>query len=295
MKPINFDNSVILATLTESKVEFDSHISGNLAIDSLSAVDSVSENSLAWFGGEALPPNCRIPENSLLLVSTSIDLTSISQVSNFIVTSNPKYSFAFLSQQLFGGNPHSKGLPGSLFHPTATISPIAKVGENVSIGANSVVHDNVSIGANSVIGSNCTIGGPGFGFAKGPDGSYLRLPHIGGVMIGRNVEIGSNVCIDGGTFEATTISDYVKIDNLVHIAHNVFVGKRSLITACAEVSGSVIIGEDVWIAPNVSIIQKVSIGSNSLVGIGSVVTKDVEPGTTVFGSPARNIPKRNQI
>jgi UDP-3-O-[3-hydroxymyristoyl] glucosamine N-acyltransferase len=188
---------------------------------------------------------------------------------------------------------------------TAAVAPGASVGSRVSIGHFAVIEDGVEIADGAVIdhhvvlrtgvrvgertriGSHTSIGGPGFGFEMDDEGRPVRLGHMGGVQIGSDVEIGSHVSIAQGTIEPTVIEDHVKIDDCVFIAHNVTVGKASFVIAGAEISGSVTIGERVWISPEVTVINKVSIGDDALVGIGAVVVKSVDPGVIVAGVPAK--------
>jgi acetyltransferase-like isoleucine patch superfamily enzyme len=141
------------------------------------------------------------------------------------------------------------------------------------------------------IGSNCTIGAVGFGYEMSEDGLYEVIPHIGNVVLERNVEIGNNVCIDRAVLGSTFLDANVKIDNLVHISHGVSIGKNSLVIAHAMIAGNVQVGEGVWIAPCSAIRQKQKIGDNALVGLGGVVVKDVEAGDTVAGVPARSLSK----
>lgn len=189
--------------------------------------------------------------------------------------------------------------------PTAVVSDGATVGQRVSIGNFAVVEDDVVIGDGAVIdhhvvlrsgvrvgartriGSHTSIGGPGFGFEMDEHGHPVRIGHMGGVQIGDDVEIGSHVSIAQGTIDPTVIEDHVKIDDCVFIAHNVTVGRSSYVIAGAEISGSVRIGERVWISPEVTVINKVSIGDDALVGIGAVVVRDVPPGLVVAGVPAK--------
>lgn len=113
------------------------------------------------------------------------------------------------------------------------------------------------------------------------------MVHLGGVRIGDHVLVGAMTAIARGALQDTVIEDYVKINNLVHVAHNCHIGRGTLIGACADLSGSLTIGANCWIAPNCSIRQKLVIGEDSTIGIGAVVVKDVAPGTTVYGNPAR--------
>ena len=161
------------------------------------------------------------------------------------------------------------------------------IGANCRIGANTLISKNTIIGDNVEIGSNNVIGGVGFGYAQNEiTKAYEQFPHYGKVIIHNNVSIGNNTCIDKGSLSDTIIHEGVKIDNLVHIAHNVKIGKNSLIIAKAMIAGSVVIGENCWIAPSSSIRNGISIGDNVTVGLASTVTRSVESGSVVMGSPA---------
>lgn len=151
---------------------------------------------------------------------------------------------------------------------------------------------NVTMGQGCVIGTGVVIGEPGFGFAFDEDNMAYRMPHIGGVKIGDRVEIGANTVIDSGTLEPTVIEDDVKIDNLVHVAHNVHIGARTLVITQAGLHGSSRIGCDCWIGPGAHVRNKVTVGNNVLVGMGAIVTKDVPDNVVVAGNPARIIGER---
>lgn len=138
-------------------------------------------------------------------------------------------------------------------------------------------------------GYSCIIGGPGFGYETDENGMPIRLPHLGNVVIGKNVELGSNVCIDRAVIGSTVIGDNVKIDNLVHIAHGAKIGKNTLIVAGSVIGGSCEIGENCFIGMNASIKNKVKIGNNVTIGAGAVVLKDVPDGETWVGNPARKL------
>lgn len=141
------------------------------------------------------------------------------------------------------------------------------------------------------IGKNTVIGGDGFGYVKQEDGTLLKMPHKGNVVIEQNVRIGSNVCIDRAVIGSTIIGKGTKIDNHVHIGHGAKIGKNCLIVAGSVLGGSCEIGDGCFIGINASIKNKVKIGKNVTVGMGAVVTKDVPEGVTVVGNPARILEK----
>ena len=141
--------------------------------------------------------------------------------------------------------------------------------------------DEIEYGKNLNIGDHCSIGGEGFGFHKGK-----RLPHIGKVIIGDDVEIGSNVCIDRGTLGNTVIGNRVKMGHLVHIAHNVKIGDDTIIIDRVGVAGSAVIGKGCYIGYGATIL-KVKIGDGAIIGAHACVTKDVPAGETWAGVPAK--------
>jgi UDP-3-O-[3-hydroxymyristoyl] glucosamine N-acyltransferase len=225
-----------------------------------------------------------------------------SQIS-WIVVENPRLAFMQVLKEFYVPKPEL-----GLVHPSATIDSSAHIDINeVNIGANVVIEKDVVLGKNVVIdhntvvragtiiendvriGANCTIGGVGFGYEINESGEYEVIPHIGNVLIHSGVEIGNNVCVDKAVLGSTVLGENVKIDNLVHIAHGVKIGKNSLVIANSMIAGSTIIGENVWVSPSASVIQKTVIGDNALVGMGSVVLKDVDPNTIVAGIPAKKI------
>lgn len=178
-------------------------------------------------------------------------------------------------------------------HPSARIGSNAILANGVTIGADTVIGHNVVIGREVVIGDRCNIksgaviGEEGFGFERDEHGAAVRLPHIGTVVIGNDVEVGSLTTICRGTLDNTIICNGVKIDDHVHIAHNILVDEHAFIIACAEISGGVRIGKRAWISPGASVLNQLSVGDDAVVGLGAVVVKSVESGVTVVGNPAR--------
>ena len=222
-----------------------------------------------------------------------------------LVVDNPKLAIAKVGNEFFVEKP----TPG--IHPSAVIHPDAQIGENVFVGANTVIENctigddtiidaNVHIYSPVIIGKHCSVksgavlGGIGFGFEKDENGNLFRFPQIGNLFIGDYVEIGANTCIDRGALSDTVIGDYCKINNLCHIAHNNKIGKNVVITAQVNISGSSVIENEVWIAPNASIRGWLTIGEGATIGMGAVVTKDVPAGETWVGNPARKLEKNKQ-
>lgn len=152
-----------------------------------------------------------------------------------------------------------------------------RVGLNVSIGKgtiiypNCVIYDGAKIGSNCVIHAGTVIGSDGFGYVKDDKGEHLQFPQIGSVVIEDNVEIGANCCIDRGSLGETRIGGGTKIDNLVHIAHNVQIGKRVLIAGQSGIAGSSVIEDDVVIAGQVGISDHVTIKAGAIIGAKSAV------------------------
>jgi UDP-3-O-[3-hydroxymyristoyl] glucosamine N-acyltransferase len=175
---------------------------------------------------------------------------------------------------------------------TAFLGKGVVIGERTIIGHNVIVEDGVRIGDDCVIKSNTVIGEAGFGFERDLDNIPVRILHLGGVVIGNRVEIGSLNTVCRGTLSNTVIEDDVKIDDHVHIAHNCRIRRGSLVTACAELSGGVDIGEFSWIGPNSSIIQKAVLGAHSFVGIGSNIIRSIPEHGKVAGNPAKILPRK---
>jgi UDP-3-O-[3-hydroxymyristoyl] glucosamine N-acyltransferase len=183
-------------------------------------------------------------------------------------------------------------------HASARIGRNVVLGRGVHIGAHTVIHHNVVIGDEVVIGERCTvkscavIGEEGFGFERDTQGRAVRLPHLGRVILGDDVEVGSLTTVCRGTLSDTVLRAGCKIDDHVHIAHNVDIGEDAFVIACAEVSGGVKIGRRAWIAPNASILNQLSVGADAIVGLGAVVVKSVPDGVVVAGNPAKPIVRK---
>jgi len=243
---------------------------------------------------------------------------------NGIVVSNPQLAMArtlrlFFPQTSFEPSIHESAVIDStvsvgkniFIEAGVVIKSGASIGDNAIIGANVVIGNGAAIGTycslkpnvtiyhNVIIGDNCiihsgtVIGCDGFGYVK-ENNIHEKIPQTGNVVIGNDVEIGSNCAIDRATIGITSIGDMTKIDNLVHIAHNVKVGKGCLITAGFAVAGSTEIGDYCTFAGQVGIAPHVKIGSDSVFAAKSGVTKSLEGGKVYAGFPAREIREHNK-
>ncbi len=216
-----------------------------------------------------------------------------------IVCENPYAYFARVSQ-LF--NPAATQAAGA--HPSASIAPGAKLGERASIGAGCVIGDGVEIGADSclypgvvvypgcrigaraIIHSGAVIGADGFGIAK-EDGRWLKIPQIGAVRIGDDVEIGANTTIDRGALDDTVIEDGVKLDNQIQIGHNCRVGAHTAMAGCVAVAGSADIGSHCTIGAGALILGHLSICDGVHVSADTVISRSIrKPGTYTGMFPA---------
>ena len=176
----------------------------------------------------------------------------------------------------------SKIEAGSFIGEGVTIGCDCWIGPNVTLQAGCTIGERVIIHAGSVIGTD------GFGYAW--DGSkHAKIPQLGSVVIEDDVEIGGNVCIDRGTFGETRIGRGSKLDNLVHIAHNVVLGEHVAIAAQVGIAGSTVLKNGVVIGGCAAISDHVTVGEGAMIGGAAGVTKDVAPGDTVWGTPARTI------
>lgn len=222
-----------------------------------------------------------------------------------IIVANPRSAFARALQTYFVSKPPPRIAATACVDASAVIGRDVVVGEycvigpGVSVGDNTEIRHHVVIGANVRIGRFCliksgaVIGEEGFGIDRDEYGNNIRLPHLGSVVVGDHVEIGAHSVVSAGTIDPTTINEHAKIDDHVFIAHNCRIGRNSIVVACAEVSGSVVVGEDVWLGPNSSVINGVSIGDRCFVGMGAAVIRSCEPNGVYAGVPAERKRERS--
>lgn len=297
-----------------------SKISGNSEIiefTGISALERAKPGDISFLGNSKYKEFVSSSKASLILVPADYK-GEPNQNQLFLYLELPSDGLAklcnFLEEEFF-----TKQTPG--VHQTAWVDPSASIAEGVSVGAFCYVGKNVTIGTGSIIESHChigdacfidsdcrlfpgvkilsycelgtgvilnagvVIGSEGYGFEQ-VDGIHKKIPHLGKVVIEKNVEIGANTCIDRARFEETRIADGTKIDNLVQIGHNVQIGKNCLIVAQVGIAGSVQFENDVVVGGQAGFSGHIKIGTGAKIAGQAGITKDVEPGAFLKGNPA---------
>lgn len=187
-------------------------------------------------------------------------------------------AFSYVSEKVMIGE-------GTKIFPHVYLGKGVKIGKNCKIDSGVRIYDYCSIGDNCVIHSNTVIGGDGFGFQPTENG-FKKIPQLGNVIIGNDVEIGSNCSIDRATIGSTVIGEGTKIDNLIQIAHNVIIGKNNVIAAQAGIAGSTIIGDWNQIGGQVGIVGHIKIGNQVKIQAQSGVNSGAKDKEVLYGSPA---------
>ncbi len=187
--------------------------------------------------------------------------------------------FAFIGERVKIGNRVK-------IYPQAYIGDDAVIGDDTIIYAGAKLYAQTVVGKSCILHSGCVIGADGFGFAPQEDGSYKKIPQIGNVSIGDNVEIGANTCVDCATMGSTRIHNGVKLDNLIQVAHNVELGNNTAMAAQTGVSGSTKIGANCIVAGQVGIAGHLHIANNTKIGAQSGIISNIKrEGEEVMGSP----------
>lgn len=191
-------------------------------------------------------------------------------------------AFAYICENSSIGN-------SSKIYPHVFIGENVTIGDNVTLFSGVKIYEGCKIGSNVIIHAGAVIGPDGFGFAPQQDGTYLKIPQIGNVVIGNDVEIGANTTIDRAVMGSTIISDGVKLDNLIQIAHNVEVGRNTAIASQVGISGSTKIGDNCVIGGQVGFAGHIKIGNNVKIGAQSGIMNNIKEGAEIIGSPSMPI------
>ena len=217
-----------------------------------------------------------------------------------IIVNDPYAAYAEISSLFVSFSNPYEGMANSFnahetssIHETAIIGPNVYIGPNCIIGKGSIIQSNcslvmnVEIGDHTIVHANSVLGSDGFGYASDLNG-YLKIEQLGKLLIGKNVEIGAACTIDRGAIDHTEIHDGVKLDNQVHIAHNVMLGKNTAIAASCAIAGSSTIGQNLQMGGLSGILGHLNICDNVLIGAHTLITKNIDmPGDYVGIMPAQ--------
>ena len=286
-----------------------------VAITGISGIDEAGEGDLTFLANVRYASMVASTRAAAIITPADINLSGTTPV---IRTANPSLAFAKIASLFHEQSPlYFQGI-----HPTAVISPEAKLGRNVTVGPYSIIEAGVKIGNDTVIFGQCyvarettlghscviypqvslrervtignrvvihngtVVGSDGFGYVQ-VNGAHEKIPQIGTVEIHDDVEIGANVTIDRARFKATVIGQGTKIDNLVQIAHNVRIGRHCIICSQVGISGSSVLEDNVILAGQVGVAGHLTIGKNTVVASGSGVPSSIPANSTYWGFPAK--------
>lgn len=298
------------------------HGTAEATVCGISDVDHAGPDHLVFAEGEA--ELARALQSGASVILTHPPVPDVPPGKALLVCDQPRLVFARLVAAWIGATGPGPGIdPTAVVHPTATVDPTAHigpgalvgagarvgartrvgprvtleegvcVGEDGDLGPNVVVHRRTTIGDRVSVHAGAVLGGPGFGFVRDAQtGEHVRLPQVGTLVIGDDVDIGANVTIDRGTFRETRIGRGTKIDNMVHIAHNVQVGEHVVVIAQVGIAGSAEIGDCVVLAGQAGIADHVRVEAGVQVGAQSgVPSRKVlrGAGRVYWGTPARPI------
>ncbi len=304
-----------IATILQGKLE------GNpeAKVSTVGRIEEADENSICFIANPKYEEYIYTSKASIIIVNETLELTA--PVKATLIRVKDAYSsFAFLLEKY---NEIIAGTEKTGIEQPSYISPSAKIGKDVYIGAFSYIGDNAVlgnsakiypgcyIGNHTTLGDNCklmpgvkvydnsslgnsvvlhsgvVIGGDGFGFAPQADHTYKKIPQIGNVIIEDNVEIGANTTVDRATMGSTVIRKGVKLDNLIMVGHNAEIGENTVIAAQTGISGSTKLGKNCLIGGQVGIVGHIHLADGTKVNAQSGLSKTITaPNTTLNGSPA---------
>lgn len=307
--------------LSKNNIHIITNFNDNDIISDLASLNKAQSNELSFFTSKT---SLKLLKNTsakgCIIEKDNLKLLNIN--SKYIIVENPYLTFAFLTNFFYNTN-ISNGVvskktsihkevnlkknvqidsftiikENTIIEENVIIYGNSVIGPNVEIGKNTIIYpnntiSNTIIGYNTLIQSGCVIGDRGFGFTPN---EKIELFHVGNVIIGNNVQIGSNTAIDRALLDSTIIEDTVRLDNLVHIAHGVKIGKGTIIAGQVGIAGSVTIGNNCLIGGQVGISGHLRIGNNVTIAAKSGVTKHINDQSVIAGFPAIDIKSWKKI
>jgi UDP-3-O-[3-hydroxymyristoyl] glucosamine N-acyltransferase len=288
---------------------------GDVPIDAARPLTEAGPGDITFVEGEKNLTAWHTSRASAAVVPLAVPLNG----RPLIRVADPLAAFAAIVLQLRGrraADPTGRIDPTAHVHPTAqlgpdcSVGPFAVIGEGVALGArcrihagafvgrdcrlgddvvlypHAVVYDDCTLGHRVVIHANAVIGADGFGY-RTQNGRHVKVPQLGRVELGDDVEVGACTTIDRGTFGPTRVGDGTKIDNLVMIAHNCQIGRHNLLVSQVGIAGSCTTGDHVVMAGQVGMADHISVGERAVIAARAGVVKDVPAGARVLGAPAR--------
>jgi len=278
------------------------HIGEDIEINGVSSTSNPTENTIVLVSSLNKLPT----KYDNLVVLTSKKICFELGIKNALIADIPGVSFSkitclfysspFFNIPLSDKKPFKSEDVNIIFGENVVIENDVIIGNNVKIGHNTVIHKNCVIGDDVVIDSGTIIGSEGFGNVLDDNGKWHHIFHSGKVIIKNNVSIGANCTIDRGTIDDTIIESGVIIDNLVHIAHNVYIGENTAIAAKVGIAGSCKIGKRNMIGGMVGIVDHINTADDVIISATSTVIKDIkEPGTYTGIMPIVSHPKWKRI
>ena len=301
-----------LAGRLECRLEGD----GNVEIARVAGIEQAQAGDVTFVDNPRYAPHLATTNASAVIVA---DTLSVPPNPRFAVlrSRQPYVDFARAVTLFLPSSAPAKGVdkltaiaPDAKIGAGVSIGPFVTIGAGASVGARTTLYPHVAIGPGAVVGDDCVIhsqcsireravvgdrvilhdgvvvGSEGFGFAKQADGTHLKIPQGAGVVIEDDVEIGANSTIDRPAVGETRIQAGTKIDNLVHIAHGVSIGRRVLLAAQVGISGSAIVEDDVILAGQVGVAGHLRVGKGAMATAQSGIPNSVDAGAYVSGSPA---------
>ena len=305
-------------TLQQLATQLDLEFKGdaNLEITGVASLEKAQAGELCFLAQSKYLRDIQDSQYSVLIVPPSTDLSLINRA--VILSTNPQYSF---SQAIALICPEKVDNDNSGIHASVQLADSAIFGDDVSIGALSVIGEHVVIGRGARIGAGCiiednvqigtdcllhsrvtlaheviigdrcqfhsgaVIGSDGFGLVE-QDQHWIKVPQLGTVEIGNDVEIGANTTVDRGALDNTVIEDGCKLDNLIQVAHNVHIGAHTAIAACVGIAGSAVIGKHCKIGGASAVLGHLSVADNVMITAMSLVSKDIkQSGVYSSGTP----------
>jgi UDP-3-O-[3-hydroxymyristoyl] glucosamine N-acyltransferase len=302
-KNMNQSEWNIKSTLSRLNIHYEIEGDNEKMITGVSSITSAGSDdlSLCYYDGIKAVEIISQSNAGVILCKKSLQgLVKPRPRSQLFFLDNPRYVFVKLANKIFEKKKVTGISSKAVISKTAGIGlrcyvgDYALIGENCKIGNDTMIYDKVTLVRDCIIGERCvihsgvTLGDDGFAFERDEEQLH-RFPHFGRVIIGDDVEICANSHIALGSLSDTVIGNGTKIDSLVHISHNVVVGKNCEITAGSVIGGSAEIDDSVWIGLNATLKDHIKVGNNAIVASGASVIHDVPSQDIVAGVPAKSI------